>query len=587
NVVYVSGRDKVRLLDLKTLESKTIVTDEIWGFQNSAPSFSPDGAYVLFTAMRDFEQDVFIHNIKEDNTRNPTNTGVSEANPSGSPDDKYIYSASNRTTPSYAFGMQNSSIYRLALDWYAEDFNKDGFDKLFEEKEEKKDDKKKKADTKESKPVVKVNLNNLRDRVERVSSRFGTQNNQKVFSDGKNTVVFYSSNEDGGSYSLYKKVYKPFDKPETKKITDGFVRQIVQTDKKAYFILTSKGVFSYNEGNNKLNKISFKHTFQKNLEREFQQMFEETWAGIDENFYEGNFHGVDWAATKKDYQTYVPYVRNRENLRVLLNDMLGELNSSHLGFNSRGEEEKTRLSYYTSETGLLFDEDNPYEVAKIVAKSPAMANHINIQIGDKLVAVNGKAIDESIDRDYYFTTADRKEDVQLTLERNARKFDVNIKTISDARLRDLLYDDWIATNRENVRKWSDDRIAYTYMKNMGGPQLESFLLDMVAEENNREGLILDLRFNTGGNVHDKVLNFLSQRPYLKWKYRGGKKTTQANFGPSVGPIVLLVNQASLSDAEMTAAGFKELGLGTIIGTETYRWIIFTSSKGLVDNSSYR
>src|SRR5699024_5883965 len=443
--VYLSGRDKVRLLDLKAIESKTIVTDEIWGFQNSAPSFSPDGAYVLFTAMRDFEQDVFIHNIKEGNTIKLTNTGVSEANPSWSPDGKYIYFASNRTTPSYPFGMQNSSIYRLALDWYAEDFNKDGFDKLFEEKEEKKDDKKKKADTKESKPVVKVNLNNLRDRVERVSSRFGTQNNPKVFSDGKNTVVFYSSNEDGGSYSLYKKVYKPFDKPETKKITDGFVRQIVQTDKKAYFILTSKGVFSYNEGNNKLNKISFKHTFQKNLEREFQQMFEETWAGIDENFYEGNFHGVDWAATKKDYQTYVPYVRNRENLRVLLNDMLGELNSSHLGFNSRGEEEKTRLSYYTSETGLLFDEDNPYEVAKIVAKSPTMANHIYIQIGDKLVAVNGKAIDESIDRDYYFTTADRKEDVQLTLERNGRKFDVNIKTISDARLRDLLYDDWIAT----------------------------------------------------------------------------------------------------------------------------------------------
>src|SRR5699024_4912511 len=180
NAVYLSGRDQVRLLDLKTFESKTIVTDEIWGFQNSAPSFSPDGSYVLFTAMRDFEQDVFVHNIKEDKTINLTNTGVSEANPSWSPDGKYIYFASNRTTPSYPFGMQNSSIYRLALDWYAEEINKDGFDKLFEEKEGKKEDKKK-ADAKEIKPVVKVNLNNLRDRVERVSSRFGTQNNPQVF----------------------------------------------------------------------------------------------------------------------------------------------------------------------------------------------------------------------------------------------------------------------------------------------------------------------------------------------------------------------------------------------------------------------
>src|SRR5690625_1591474 len=588
--VYLSGRDKVRLLDLKTLESKTIVTDEIWGFQNSAPSFSPDGKYVLFTAMRDFEQDVFIHNIKEEKTINLTNTGITEAKPNRSLDVNYIQCAINRTTPSYPFGMQNSSIYRLALDWYAEDFNNEGFDQLFEEKEEKKDDKKskkKKEEAKETKPVVKVNLNNLRDRVERVSNRFGTQNNPQVFSDGKNTIVFYNSNEDGGSYNFYKKVYKPFEKPETKKVTDGYVRQIVQTDKKTYFLLTSKGVYSYNEGNNKLNKISFKHTFQKDLEREFQQMFEETWAGIDENFYEENIHGVDWATNKKDYQAFVPYVRNRENLRVLLNDMLGELNSSHLGFNSRGKEEKTRLSYYTSETGLLFDEANPYIVARIVDKSPAMANHINILAGDKLVAVNGKKIDESIDRDYYFTTSDKKEDVQLTFERNGKKFDTNIKTITNEKLRDLLYDEWIATNRANVKEWSDDRIAYTYMKNMTGAQLESFLLDMVAEENNREGLILDLRFNTGGNVHDKVLSFLAQRPYLKWKYRGGKKTTQSNFGPSAGPIVLLVNQASLSDAEMTAAGFKELGLGTIIGTETYRWIIFTSSKGLVDNSSYR
>jgi|SRR5690554_81721 len=588
--VYLSGREEVRLMDLKTLKSKTIVTDEIWGFQNSAPSFSPDGKYVLFTAMRDFEQDVFIHNIKDSKTINLTNTGVSEANPSWSPDGKYIYFTSNRTTPSYPFGMQDASIYRLALDWYSEDFTKEGFDKLFEEKkEEEKDTKKKddKKDTKEPKPVVKVNLKDLRDRVESVSNRFGTQNNPKVFSDGDNTIVFYNSNEDGGKYNLYKKVYKPFKEPETKKVIEGFVSQIIQTDKKSYFLRTSNGVFSYNEGSDKSDKIDFKHTFQKDLEQEFQQMFEETWAGIDENFYEENFHDVDWTATKNTYQAYVPYVQSRENLRILLNDMLGELNASHLGFNSSGEEEKTRLKYYTNETGLLFKEDKPYEVSKIVSKSPAVASHVDIQIGDKLVAVDGKKIDENKDRDFYFTTPVRKDEVQLTLERKGKQFDVHLNTISNAKLRDLLYDEWIATNRENVRQWSDDRIAYTYMKNMTGSQLESFLLDMVAEENNREGLILDLRFNTGGNVHDKVLNFLAQRPYLKWKYRGGKKTTQTNFGPSAGPIVLLINQASLSDAEMTAAGFKELGLGTIIGTETYRWIIFTSSKGLVDNSSYR
>ena len=125
------------------------------------------------------------------------------------------------------------------------------------------------------------------------------------------------------------------------------------------------------------------------------------------------------------------------------------------------------------------------------------------------------------------------------------------------------------------------------MKNMTGGELTKFKEDLVSDEAFKDGLILDLRFNTGGNVHDAVLQFLSQKKYLNWKYREGKLTSQSNFNYGNKPIVLLINEQSLSDAEMTAAGFKELGLGKIIGTETYRWIVFTSGKGLVDGSFYR
>jgi C-terminal processing protease CtpA/Prc len=88
-------------------------------------------------------------------------------------------------------------------------------------------------------------------------------------------------------------------------------------------------------------------------------------------------------------------------------------------------------------------------------------------------------------------------------------------------------------------------------------------------------------------VHDEVLNFLSRRTYLQWKYREGQLTSQPNFSPSDKPIVLLINEQSLSDAEMTAAGFKALKLGKIIGNETYRWIIFTSGVSMVDDSFIR
>ena len=152
---------------------------------------------------------------------------------------------------------------------------------------------------------------------------------------------------------------------------------------------------------------------------------------------------------------------------------------------------------------------------------------------------------------------------------------------------DNLYDDWIDNNRKVVTEKSKNRIAYAYMKNMGGDALETFMEDMVDDAYKKDALILDLRYNTGGNVHDAVLQFLSQKPYLQWQYRGGQKTQQPNFSPSAKPIILLVNEQTLSDGEMTANGFKHWALGKIIGTETYRWIIFTSGKGLVDGSFYR
>ena len=201
--------------------------------------------------------------------------------------------------------------------------------------------------------------------------------------------------------------------------------------------------------------------------------------------------------------------------------------------------------------------------------------------------INGQRIDKNNDRDYYFTWPSLASEVQLTVLRNGKEKQVNIRPQSSSAFKDLLYDEWIKGNRKKVDQLGNNRIAYSHMKNMGEGELQVFLRDMAEQENNKEAIILDLRYNTGGNVHDEVLQFLSQRPYLQWQYRGGKRAPQSNFAPAAKPIVLLVNEQSLSDAEMTAAGFKALKLGKIIGTETYRWIIFTSGKGLVDDSFYR
>src|SRR5699024_7643463 len=168
---------------------------------------------------------------------------------------------------------------------------REAYNKLFDSQEEILD-KTKKKERKElrSNKTIKINTQDLRNRIERVSKKFGTQNKPLLFSDSENTTLFYLSNEDGGAYSLFKKVYKPFQKEKDTKVSNDYVSQIVQKDKKEYYFLTRKGISKYNEANDKTELLKINHSFQKNLEEEFQQMFEETWAGLEENFYEESFH---------------------------------------------------------------------------------------------------------------------------------------------------------------------------------------------------------------------------------------------------------------------------------------------------------
>lgn len=578
--VFLSGRDEVRLLDLKTWETKTLVKDEIWAFQNSDPGFSPNEEYVFFTAVRNFEQDLFIHHLKDNKTIQLTNTGVSESNPVWSPDGKYIYFNSARTKPSYPFGPQNPRIYRMPLEKLDDPFRSDKYNELFVTE---------KKDTSKKEPAVvpiKVDLTRIMDRLEQIGPDFGSQYLMTVLQKGEKTTVLFASNHAEGRGALWKTTLEPFENPKTEKIAgaDAFGFDYAAAGDKS-MLLMNGNLFKLNLDANKVDPVSITYTFRRNLAAEFAQIFEETWAQVEQNFYDEKFHGLDWAATRKKYAAFIPYLNSRSDLRVLLNDMLGELNSSHQGFSTFGDDENISLSNRTMETGILFDNEDPYKVKLIVARTNADKKSIDVRPGDVLVKVNDEEVDTKLDRNMYFSRPSLDREIKLGFRRGTEMVEVKIHPQPSLFMN--LYDDWIDTNQKRVDDKSNNRIAYHCMKNMGTEELEKFLIDMTQDFYRKDAMILDLRYNTGGNVHDEVLKFLSQRTYLNWKYREGKLSPQSNFGPADKPIVLLINEQSLSDAEVTAAGFKALKLGKIIGTGTYRWIIFTSGAGLVDGSFVR
>jgi Tol biopolymer transport system component/C-terminal processing protease CtpA/Prc len=587
--VYLSGRDEVRLLDLKTFESKLLVKDEIWAFQNSDPGFSPNEEYVFFTAVRNFEQDIFIHHLKDNRTINLTNTGVTESNPVWSPDGKYIYFNSSRTKPSYPFGLQNPRIYRMALEKIDDPYRSDKYNDLFKvDKKEPKDTTQKK-DTTKKEPVIipiRVDTDNIMERLEQVGPNFGSQYLVNVLQKGEKTFVLYTSDHSEGRPALWKTTIEPFEANKTERIAgaDAFGFDYADGGDKN-MVLFNGNIYKLNLDANKVDPVSISTTFRKNYAAEFAQIFEEAWAQVEENYYDEKFHGIDWLAMKKKYEAFIPKLNNRADLRILLSDMLGELNSSHQGFSSFGDEENITLSNRTMETGIVFENTDPYKVKYIVKRSNADKKSVDVKPGDILLKVNDETVDKNMDRNYYFSKPSIDREIKLSFDRGGQTIDVKIHP--QPTLANNLYDEWIDDNQKRVDEKGQNRIAYHHMKNMSTGELEKFLIDMTQDFYKKDAMILDLRYNTGGNVHDEVLKFLSQRSYLQWKYREGKMAPQANFAPADKPLILLTNEQSLSDAEMTSQGFKALKLGKIVGAETYHWIIFTSGAGLVDGSFIR
>ncbi|MCU0396284.1 MAG: LpqB family beta-propeller domain-containing protein, partial [Chitinophagaceae bacterium] len=319
---YISGRGDVKLLDTKTLELKTIVRDEIWGNRGSTPWFSPNDEYLVFNVYRDFETDIMVYHLKSGKTTNLSNTGVTESDPMWSPDSKYLYFVSNPLRPSYPFGMNPAKIYRVPLEKWDDPYRMSRYDELF--REEKKDT----AAKKDSLASLVIDTHRFMERMMPVGPEAGSQYLVTILQKGDKQTVLYLSNHDEGRPALFKTVFEPFEAPKTEKIqgSESGISEFARAGDK-YFVLTRVGIAKLNLDANKLEPVSISYVFRRNLAAEFSQMFEEAWAQMEENFYDDSFRGLDWKAIRSRYAKFLPHVNSRQDIRVLLNDMLGELNS--------------------------------------------------------------------------------------------------------------------------------------------------------------------------------------------------------------------------------------------------------------------
>lgn len=339
-------------------------------------------------------------------------------------------------------------------------------------------------------------------------------------------------------------------------------------------------------------KITFNVTLRVEKPLEWEEMFDDAWRCMKYRFYDPKLHGTDWDAMRTKYKPLVAFVADNHELMNVINEMIGELNASHtgaaVGDRHRGAAESAAVA--TRHLGLDLQADDSsgrYKVAHIFEDGPADKDWIKVEKGNFLIAIDGKPIKAGEDYNAFLgRRLNRK--VELTLNDKPtpeKAWKIKFEPIPLSAFSTLRYDRWVKERRAQVDKVSGGRVGYLHIKGMDQPSLSKFKKEL-AEFRHKEGLVIDERWNGGGNIEQELLAILVQRPYEIWHPRG-TEPTERPFAGYFGPKVVLQNWRSASNAEMFPAGFRALGLGKVVGTPTMGAVIGTGSYSLIDGSTIR
>ncbi|SIN76743.1 S41 family peptidase [Algoriphagus halophilus] len=597
-IAYVEGRRTLKVMDLASKETVTLMTpEELFHMRDGDQyyTWSPDSKWLLATyrpTMANSEV-VLLDATGAQKMKNLTKSGYGDNSATWVNGGKQMLWFSNRDgMRSYATsGRSQDDVYSMFFDQEAWDkftMSKEDFDLMKEiEKSTKKEEEgdKSKSDKNEDKKVEDITFDweGLEERKARLTIHSSNLGDAVLSKDGEK--LFYLTSFEKGM-NLWSTNLRTKETKQEITLDANYGSLMWDKDQKNLFLLSNGSISKINpESMKKENvKIAGEMTYDSNAEREY--MFEHIWLRTKGIFYTPDMHGVDWDAAKVAYEKYLPSIGNSYEFAEMISEMIGELNVSHAGARySRS----IPMADETASLGIFWDyefDGDGVKIEEVLTGGPLDKADLSIKPGMVIQKIDGVTI--SADQDYA-KFLNRKVDKFTLLEivdpSTGSSQQITIKPISLREENQLLYKRWVKKNQEEVTEASNGKLGYVHIPGMSDGPYRNVYEEMMGKYHDTEAVIVDTRFNGGGDLVADLAMFFTGEKFLTY----ATEDRDVGYEPTARwtkPTLAMFNEANYSDGHCFACGYTDLGIGKTVGMPTPGTCSFAGWESLPDGGRW-
>lgn len=609
-LAYVEGRRTIKVKDVASKNEVTLLTPkDLFHMRDGDKNFtwSPDSKWLLIDWGKTLSNGEILLMAANGSKRvNLNESGYYDYSPKWVNGGKQMIWFSNRNgLKSYATsGRSQSDVYSMFFTQDAwDEFNlsdedyklqlaiKEEDKKAKEKakkdaKDKKKDPKKAKDDTKKDKkkevPALKFDWDLMKDRTKRLTIHSSSLGDAVLSKKGD--ILYYLARFEG-RMNLWSTNLRSRETKMVMKLNANFGSLQWDKEMKNLYLLTGGRIAKINPATKKRTAVKINGEMELDANAERVAMFNHVWIRTKAIFYEPTFHGVDWDKMKKEYQKYLPSIGNSYEFSEMLSEMLGELNVSHAGAGYRGSSVSNAdatsslgifMNYNHKGDGILIDE--------IITGGPLDRAKFNVTAGMIIEKINGVTVDKGVDVAKYLN---RKAGKFMLLDildpKTKKKQTITVKPISLGAENRLLYNRWVKINEKQVEKESNGQLGYVHIPGMGDGPYRSIYQDMMGKYLDRKGVIVDTRFNGGGDLVADLAMFFTGVPFITYateaKVVGGEPTSRWTK-----PTLSIFNESMYSDGHCYAQGYTDLKIGKTVGMPVPGTCSFAGWEGLPNGS---